>query len=384
MFGSKTIYMDNAATTKVDDSVLKAMIPYFNEKYGNPSSRHVYGNEAKDALVKARKVIAKSIGANSEEIIFTSGGTESNNFALKGLFFSNFKRGKNHIITTKIEHDCVLNTCKWLESQGAKITYLDVDKEGFIDIKELEGAINDKTLLVSIIHGNNEIGSIQDLRAIGEICRKKGVLLHSDACQSYTKVPINVVKDKIDLLTLNAHKIHGPKGVGALYIRKGIEITPLNHGGGQEMKLRSGTENVSGIVGFAKASEIISSSDIKKMSKLRDKLIDGLMSKIEGIKLNGPRGEKRLCNNVNFVFKGLEGEMIGGYLEHYGIMSSTGSACMSNSSENISHVLRALGISKEEAQGSIRLSLSKDTSEKDIDYILEVLPKVIEKIRKYS
>ncbi|MDO8467603.1 MAG: cysteine desulfurase family protein [Nanoarchaeota archaeon] len=379
----KNIYLDNAATTQIDEKVLKTMLPYFNEKYGNASSKHIFGAEAKETLAKARKTIAKSIGASPDEIVFTSGGTESNNFTLKGLFFSNIKKGKNHIITTKVEHDCVLNSCKWLETQGAKVTYLDVNSEGFIIPSQIEKTITEKTFLVSVIHGHNEIGTINDLRKIGEICKQKNVLFHSDACQSYTKVPIDVKKDNIDLLTLNAHKIHGPKGVGALYIRKGIEITPLLTGGGQEKGLRSGTENIPGIVGFASASEAISSSDIKRMNTLRDKLINNL-TKIPNVKLNGATGEKRLCNNVNLTFDNIDGEILGGYLEHYGIMSSTGSACMSNTNQHSSHVLKALGLSEKDASSSIRLSLSKYTTEKEIDFVLEVLPKIVEKLTRYS
>jgi len=234
----KKVYLDNAATTRVDDRVMKEMAPYFTEKYANASSIHSFGQEAKQAIDKARKVIAKAIGANSREIIFTSGGTESNNFALKGLFFAGYPE-KNHIITTKIEHDCILNTCKWLEKQGATVTYLDVDSEGFINLKALEDAITDKTIVISIIHGNNEIGTIQDLEEIGKICKRKNVLFHTDACQSFTKVPIDVKKMNLDLVTINSHKIHGPKGVGAIYIKEGIKITPLLHGGGHERRYRS-------------------------------------------------------------------------------------------------------------------------------------------------
>ncbi len=263
----RQIYFDNAATTRVDDEVLKTMIPYFNVNYGNASSTHFIGQEARNAMEKSRSIIAREIGAKANEIVFTSGGTEANNLAIKGLFFSNYPE-KNHIITTRIDHDCVLNTCKWLETRGAKVTYLDVDAEGFIDLNELENAITNKTILVSVIHGNNEIGTIQDLEAIGKICRKKGTLLHTDACQSFTKVSIDVRKQNIDLVTLNAHKIHGPKGVGALYIREGIQITPLLHGGGHERKIRSGTENVSGIVGFGKAVEVAKKKDIERMNEM--------------------------------------------------------------------------------------------------------------------
>ncbi len=397
----RNIYLDNAATTPVDEKVLKAMLPYFTEKFGNASSQHLIGQEARNALEKSRKIIANSINAKTSEISFTSGGTESNNLALKGLFFANARKSeisgatksgesnkdfvgypvKNHIITTKIEHDCVLNSCRWLEKQGAKVTYLDVDRMGFINPKDIENAITDKTIVVSIIHGNNEIGTIQDLEAIGKICKGKKVLFHTDACQSYTKTKINVKKQNLDLVTLNSHKIHGPKGVGALYIREGIKIIPLLHGGGHERKIRSGTENVSGIVGFAEAVKIMTGKDIKKMEKIRDKLIEGVL-KIPNTKLNGPI-ENRLCNNVNISFMNIEGEAIGGYLENEGIYTSTGSACQSNTLES-SHVLKALGLSPLEANSSIRMSISKFTTEEEIDYVLKILPKVVEKLRRLS
>ncbi len=376
----RRIYFDNAATTKVDDEVLKTMLPYFSEKYANASSIHFMGQEAKNALEKSRNIIARAIGARTSEIIFTSGGTESNNLALKGLFFANYPE-KNQIITTRIEHDCVLNACKWLESQGADVKYLDVDAEGFIDLKELEDSITDKTILVSVIHGNNEIGTIQNLEAIGRICRKKGVLFHTDACQSFTKIPINVKKQNIDLLTLNSHKIYGPKGVGALYIRDGIKIVPIMHGGGHERNIRSGTENVSGIVGFAKAVEVAKKKDIEKMTELRDKLIEGILE-IPNIRLNGSK-EKRLCNNVNISFNNVEGESVGGYLENFGICTSTGSACASHTLET-SHVLKAIGLTPLQANSSIRISISKYTTEEEIRYFLEVLPKIVMKLRKIS
>jgi cysteine desulfurase len=374
------IYMDNAATTRVDDEVLKTMLPYFTEKYGNASSTHFKGQEAKDALERSRNTIAKAIGAKKEEIIFTSGGTESNNLAIKGLFFANYPQ-KNHIITTRIDHDCVLNTCKWLETQGAKVTYLDVDANGFIDLNELEHAITDKTILVSVIHGNNEIGTIQDLEAIGKICKRKGTLFHTDACQSFTKVHIDVRKQNLDLVTLNSHKIHGPKGVGALYIKEGTNIVPVMHGGGHERKIRSGTENVSGIVGFAKAVEIANKKDIEKMIKLRNRLIEGVLN-ITNTKLNGPE-DKRLCNNVNISFNNIEGEALGGYLENFGIATSTGSACASHSLQT-SHVLKAIGLTPIQANSSIRMSISKYTTEQEIDYLIETLQKIVEKLRRIS
>ncbi len=375
------IYLDNAATTKVDDKVLKAMLPYFKENYGNASSLHMEGTEAKTALEKSRKIIAKSLNANTKEIYFTSGGTESNNWALKGLFWENFPK-KNHIITTKIEHDCVINTCKWLEKQGAEITYLDVDKEGFINLEKLKNSVTNKTFLVSIIHGNNEIGTIQNLEEIGKITKEKNILFHTDACQSYTKIPIDMKKMNLNLITINSHKIHGPKGVGALFIKDKTKIQPLMHGGGHEKKQRSGTENIPGIVGFAKAVEIAKEKDFKKIEKLRDKLIEDILTNIPNTKLNGPK-KPRLQNNANISFINVEGEAIGGYLENQGIFISTGSACMSNTLAS-SHVLKAIGLTDLEQNSSIRISLSKYTTEKEIDYVLKKLPEIIKRLRRLS
>lgn len=371
------IYLDNAATTKVDKRVVKEMQKYYVEEYGNASSLHEFGRIATEAIEKTRNIIASSINANPEEIIFTSGGTESNNLAIKGLCFAN--PNKKHIITSKIEHDCVLNSCKWLESQGYKVTYLDVDNQGFINLKQLENAITEDTLLVSIIHGNNEIGVIQDLEKIGKICKEKNVYFHTDACQSYMKTELDVKKQNLDLVTLNAHKLHGPKGVGALYLKKNIKITSLNHGGGQEKNIRSGTENVPGIVGFGKAVSLINKKDNIKMKKLRDIII----KKLEKYgKLNGSK-EKRICNNINFTFKGIEGESIVLMLDKYGIAVSTGSACSSKSLK-ASHVLLAIGVKPEDAHGSVRISLSKFTNKKDIERFLEIFPKVINELRKIS
>lgn len=380
----KIIYLDNAATTRMDDTVIKEVNKYFSESYGNPSSSHLMGKEAKRAISEAREIISNSIGAQEDEIFFTSGGTEANNWALKGLFFAHPE--KNHIITTKIEHDCILETCRWLKSQGAKITYLDVDSEGFINSKDLEKAITPKTLLFSVIHGNNEIGTIQNLEELGKICKSKGVYLHTDACQSYTKTLLDVKKQNIDLITLNAHKIHGPKGVGALYIRKGIKIAPLLNGGGQESFFRSGTENVSGIMGFAKSVKIASSSDFKKMVKLRDKFINDLL-KIPNTKLNGSVGEKRLCNNVNICFSNIDAEALGDYLVSYGICSSIGSACSSNTLEGMhkrSHVLEAIGLKDMEMKSSVRFSISKYTTEEELNYASKIIANVVEKLRKIS
>lgn len=368
------IYLDNAATTAVDPRVRKVIDVYFIKKYANASSVHQMGMEAKGALEQARAVIANALGANSKEIIFTGSGTEANNFALKGLFFEHGKN-KNHIITTAIEHDCVFNTCKWLESQGAQITYLPVDEKGFVNLQNLANSITEKTLLVSIIHGNNEIGTIQNLRAISSICKNRGVLFHTDACQTFTKVPINVDSDGLDLATVNAHKIHGPKGVGALYIRTGIRLQPLLHGGGQEFGLRSSTENIPGIVGFSKAVEIASVHNIRHMRELRDWFFNEI-SNWDGVRVNGPLGDQRLCNNVNLSLFMLEGELIRDQLNKQGICISTGSAC-SSSSKEISHVMKAINCPMEYIHGNIRISLSKWTAKKDLRQLLRALKNIM-------
>jgi cysteine desulfurase len=376
---NRTIYLDNGATTPIDPQVAKAMQDCLANQYGNASSIHHKGEKAKHLLDSARHAIAASIGAEDDKIIFTSGGTESNNMAIKGLSFSQAK--KRHIITTKIEHDCVLNSCRWLEQRGFKVTYLPVDSEGFVSIADLEKAITDDTFLVSIIHGNNEIGTIQDIRTMYRICKSKGVLFHTDACQSYTKTSLSV--NDADLITLNAHKLHGPKGVGALYIRKGIQLTPIMHGGGQERKLRSGTENIPSIVGFAKAVEL--AADKKHtgyMTSLRDYFTEKVL-KIDGTRLNGPKGEKRLCNNINISFRYIEGEAIISLLDLKGICSSTGSACSSKSLEP-SHVIMALEDNPERAHGSVRFTISRFTKKEDLDFAYEELKKVIVKLRGIS
>ncbi|MBW2965876.1 cysteine desulfurase [Candidatus Woesearchaeota archaeon] len=377
---AETIYLDNGATTKVALEVVKAMNKFHSESYGNASSIHHKGQEAKRALEEARHTIAKSIGAKDQEIIFTSGGTESNNFAIKGIAFANKNKGK-HIITTKIEHDCVLNSCKWLEKQGFQVTYLNVDKEGFINPEELEKSITNKTILVSVIHGNNEIGTIQNLQALYEICKKHKIYFHTDACQSYTKTELSA--KNADLITLNAHKIHGPKGVGVLYIKKGTKITPLAHGGGHERNLRSGTENIPGIIGFAKAVKLaINKKHINSMAKLRDYFIEQAL-KIPDTRLNGPKGNKRLCNNINISFRYIEGESIGAYLDVKGICTSTGSACSSKSLEP-SHVLMALEKNSERAHGSLRFTISRFTTKQELDFTLKELKNTVQKLRKIS
>ena len=378
----KRIYLDNGATTMLDPKVIEAMLPYFTAKYGNASSAHSFGEEASEALEKSRAIIAKSINANPDEIIFTSGGTESNNFALKSIAFTNKNKG-NHIIVSKVEHKCIMKACKWLEQQGFNITYLGVDKEGFVNPDDLEKAITDKTILVSIIHGNNETGTINDLKKLGDVCKKHSVYFHTDACQSYTKTEINVKNQDIDLITLNAHKIHGPKGIGALYIRKGTSIKPWQHGGDHEFGMRAGTEDIPGIVGFAEAVKIaMNKKHIAYMANLRDILIKGVLE-IPEVKLNGPIGAKRLCNSANFTFKGIEGEAIGGYLNNKGIASSTGSACSAKTLEP-SYVLMAIGLSPEQANSSLRLTLSRFTTQEEIDYTLKVLPGVVKSLRKIS
>ena len=377
------IYMDHSATTPVDKRVLDFMLPYFGEKYGNASSLHSLGQEAKKAIEEARVKVAKVIHADPSEIYFTSGGTESNNFAIKGVSFADKDKGK-HIITTKIEHDCVLNTCKWLEKRGFEVTYLDVDKHGLIDIGDLESSLREDTILVSITHANNEIGTVQDMEEIGKTVKESNAYFHTDAVQSVTKLPVDVKKMRLDMLSISSHKIFGPKGVGCLYIRKGVKIDPLAHGGGHEGGLRSGTENVSGIVGFGEAMKIGEEERPKAMprlQKLRDKIIDNVL-KIDNTWLNG-HPQKRLPINANFSFKFIEGESLVLLLDAKGIEASTGSACSSKSLKP-SHVLLAIGLKPEEAHGSLRLTLGKDNTEKDADYLLEVLPEVVSELRKMS
>lgn len=372
------VYLDNAATTMVDSKVVSKMMPYFSEKYGNASSVHSKGQEAKMALDDSRKVIAKFLGCKFDEVVFTASGTESNNMVLRGI---KGITNKKEIITTNIEHPAILETCADLaKSEGYKIKFLKVDNKGFIDLKELEKMISNETALVSVMHGNNEIGVLNDISKIGEICHKHNVLFHTDAVQSLCKANIDL--KNIDFLSASAHKVHGPKGVGLFYLRKGLKLKPLITGGGHEHGLRSGTYNVAGIVGFAEAVKLFSGSEIKNMTRLRDKLIDNIL-KIKGTRLNGASGEKRLCNNVNVSFEGAEGEAIGAYLDSNGICISTGSACSSHSLKP-SHVLEAIGLKHEEMNGSVRMSLSKFTTDEEIDYVLNVLAGVIEKLRKIS
>lgn len=375
------VYLDNGATTQVAKEVAKAMQVMLTKKFGNPSSLHKFGEETKKELEKSRETIAKKINAEPDEIIFTSGGTEADNIAIKGVAYKNKEKG-NHIITSKIEHPAVLRTCEALEKEGFKITYLGVDKEGFIDMEKLEKAITSETILVTIIHANNEIGVIQDIEKIGKICKEKNVTFHTDAVQSFTKVPIDVKKINVDLISLSAHKIHGPKGIGGLYIKKGTRLKPLFNGGSQENKIRPGTENIPGIVGFGKAVELSKEKDVEKMKKLRDMLIEEVEKNIPDITLNGSRG-KRLANNANIAFKYVEGESLLYHLNSKGIAVSTGSACSSQSLEP-SHVLIAIGLKPEVAHGAIRFTLSRYTTEEEIGYTIKNLKEIVKTLRRIS
>ncbi|PIU62501.1 cysteine desulfurase NifS [archaeon CG_4_10_14_0_2_um_filter_Archaea_38_6] len=374
------VYLDNGASTMADKRAVKAMLPCFTKIYGNPSSLHTFGADARKAVDSSREVIAKKINADINEIIFTSGGTESDNTAIIGAAKANNDKG-DHIITTKIEHKAVLNAFKYLEKKGFKTTYLNVDKEGLIDLDELKKAIIDKTILVSVMHANNEIGTIQNIRGIGKICREKNVILHTDTVQSFTKVPINVKDDFIDLASFSSHKIHGPKGVGALFIRSGVKIKPLLHGGGHEFNLRAGTENVPGIVGFAKAAELCNSEANEKMKKLRDYMIEKI-KKIPNAKINGSL-EKRLVNNINVSFKGIEGEAILTLLNEAGVAVSTGSACHSKNLQP-SHVLKSIKTPDNYIQGSIRITVSRFTTKKEADYAVKNLKIIVKKLTEMS
>jgi cysteine desulfurase len=377
------VYLDYAATTPTDPRVLKEMLPFFNKKFGNTMSLHSFGREAKLATEEAREKVASLMNAESNEIIFTGSATESNNFALKGVAFANKEKGK-HIIVSSIEHHSVLDTAKWLEKQGFEITYLPVDKHGLVNPSELEKSIRKDTILVSIMHANNEIGTIEPIEEIGKICSEHGVYFHTDAAQSYGKIPVDVKKMNVDLLTASAHKIYGPKGVGLLYVRKGVKIEPLLHGGGHEFGLRSSTLNLPGIVGFGAAAEIAKKEmkrESKRLEKLRKKLEKGVL-KIENSHLNG-HPEKRLPNVSNFWFDFIEGESLVTALDMKGIAASTGSACSSESLEP-SHVLLAIGLKHHQAHGSLRLSLGRWTKKEEIDYVLKVLPEVVENLREIS
>ncbi len=384
MKNNKKIYLDYASTTPLDPRVKKAMLPYFDKVFGNTMSLHSFGQEAKEALENGREIVADFINAKTKEIIFTSSATESNNLALKGVAFANKNRGK-HIIISEIEHPCVLESSEWLKRQGFEVTKIKVDSSGLIKLEDLKKALKKETILVSIIHANNEIGTLQPIEEIGRICRASGAYFHTDASQSFGKLPIDVNKMNVDLLTASSHKMYGPKGAALLYVREGIKIEPLLHGGGHEDGLRSSTINLPSITGFAEAVKICKKEmkkESERMAKLRDKLIKGVLDKVPGAHLNG-HPVKRLPNIVNFYFDFIEGESIVIQLDLIGIAASTGSACSSKELEP-SHVLLALGLRPQEAHGSLRLSLGRWTKNEEINYVIMILPEIIKKLRKIS
>lgn len=382
---SKLIYLDNAATTKTAPEVLEAMLPYFSEYYGNPSSIYDFAQKSKEAVTKGRQQIADALNTRKEDIYFTAGGSEADNWALKATFEA-YKSKGNHIITTKIEHHAILHTCEYLEKErGAKITYLDVDENGVVRLDELEKAITPETILISVMFANNEIGTIQPIKEIGEIAKKHGVLFHTDAVQAYGQLPINVDELHIDMLSSSGHKLNGPKGIGFLYIRKGVKIRSFVHGGAQERKRRAGTENVPGIVGYGKAAEIAAKTMKERTAKeieLRDHLIDRVLAEVPYTRLNGHR-TNRLPNNANFSFQFVEGESLLILLDNNGICASSGSACTSGSLDP-SHVLLAIGLPHEIAHGSLRLTLSAETTMEDIDFVVDCIKQIIERLRSMS
>ena len=378
------IYMDHSATSPVDPEVFEAMKPYFIDSFGNASTLYSLGREGKKAMESAREEVASIIGAEPKEIIFTSGGTESDNIAILGTAYKLKKKG-NHIITSDIEHPAVDETCKYLEKNGFNVTYLPVYKDGIVKIKDLEDAITDKTILITIMHANNEIGTIQPIAEIGKIARENEIYFHTDAVQTVGKIPVNVKELNVDMLSLSAHKLYGPKGIGALYLRQGVRIEPIMYGGGHEKGIRPGTENIPGIVGLGKACSIAKENlqrDAQKLISLRDMLIDGVLAENEDSYLNGHR-TKRLPNNANFRFTGIEGESLILHLDSKGIATSTGSACSSTKLEP-SHVLMAIGLKEVEAHGSLRISLGHENTEEDIEYTITAIKEVVEKLRKMS
>ena len=383
----KTVYLDNNATTSIKPEVVDAMMPYLTDIWGNASSVfYEVGQRAEAELIKLRESVAKNIGAkNANEIYFTASGCEADNWAIKGYAFANKRKG-NHIITTKIEHHAILGTCEFLEKHGFEVTYLDVNEFGIVTPEMVESAIKDNTILISVMMANNEIGTVEPIKEIAEVAKKHKVAFHTDAVQAIGHVPVNVTDLGVDMLSISAHKFHGPKGVGMLYIKNGTRIDNLIHGGGQERGKRAATENLAGIAGLAKALDI-AVSDIDKnmahMKKMRDRLINGIRKRIDYIKLNGPEDERRLCNNVNFSYEFVEGEAILMRLNMKGICASSGSACASGSLDP-SHVLLAIGVPHEIAHGSIRFSVSEDTTQEEVDYVLEEMPKIISGLRNMS
>lgn len=378
------IYLDNAATTRTSEEVVNAMLPYFTENYGNPSSIYEIGQRSKEAITTAREQIAEVIGAKTEEIYFTAGGSEADNWALKAAFEVYSQKG-HHIITTKIEHHAILHTCEYLEKKGAEITYLDVDENGLVNLDQLQKAIRPDTILISVMFANNEIGTIEPIKEIGMIAKEHGILFHTDAVQAFGQVPINVNEMNIDMLSSSAHKINGPKGIGFLYIRKGVKIRSFVHGGAQERKRRAGTENVPAIVGYGAAAKHAAETMEERTAKereLRDYFIDRVQKEIPYVKLNG-HPQKRLPNNINFSFRFIEGESLLIMLDMKGIAGSSGSACTSGSLDP-SHVLLAIGLPHEIAHGSLRLSLGADTTKEDLDYTLEQIKDIVNRLRELS
>ncbi|QDR80835.1 cysteine desulfurase NifS [Sporomusa termitida] len=380
----KRIYFDHSATTPVNREVAESMLEYMTEKYGNPSSVHSFGRETRKAVEEAREKVAALINAAPNEIIFTSGGTEGDNLAIKGVAYGNRKKG-NHIITTAIEHHAVLHTCEYLEKQGFTVTYLPVDEHAMISMDDLRNAITDKTILISIMFANNEVGTIQPVKEIGQLAKEKGIYFHTDAVQAVGNCPIDVKELNIDLLTMSGHKFHASKGVGALYVRRGVKVEEIQHGGGHERNMRAGTENVPGIVGLGKAAEIARRDMDEKVvfiKGLRDKIIAGITEKIPHIRLNG-HPEMRMPGNVNFSFLYIEGESLLLNLDLKGIAASSGSACTSGSLDP-SHVLLSMGLSHEVAHGSLRVSLGRGNTEEEVDFFLAVLPEIVERLRSMS
>jgi len=381
---NKVIYLDNAATTKVAGEVVEAMLPYFTENYGNPSSVYSFASKNKEAITTQREIVADALGAKPNEIYFTAGGSESDNWALKATAEA-YKDKGNHIITTKIEHHAILHTAEYLEKNGFEVTYLDVDENGMVRLEDLKAAIRPTTILISVMFANNEIGTIEPIKEIGAIAKEHGILFHTDAVQAFGQVPINVDECNIDMLSASGHKLNGPKGIGFLYIRKGVKIRSFVHGGGQERKRRAGTENVPGIVGIgtATARAIRTMEErTKKEAELRDYLISRVLEEVPYTKLNG-HPEKRLPNNANFSFRFIEGESLLIMLDMKGICASSGSACTSGSLDP-SHVLLAIGLPHEIAHGSLRLTLSERTTKEEIDYVVESIKEIVTKLRNMS
>lgn len=380
----KIIYLDNAATTRTKPEVVEAMLPFFTERFGNPSSVYEFAGQNKNSITEARETIAKALNAQTEDIYFTAGGSESDNWALKATMEAYQSKG-NHLITSKIEHHAILHTCEYLEQHGFEVTYLDVDENGIVNLQQLREAIRPTTVLISIMYANNEIGSVQPIKEIGQIAKEHGILFHTDAVQAFGQLPIDVVAENIDMLSASGHKLNGPKGIGFLYIKKGLKLRSFVHGGAQERKRRAGTENVPGIIGLAKATELaVASMKMRTQQEieLRDYLITRVLKEIPYVRLNGHR-TKRLPNNANFSFQFIEGESLLIMLDMKGICASSGSACTSGSLDP-SHVLLAIGLPHEIAHGSLRLTISEETTKEDIDYTIEQIKEIVAKLRSMS